>query len=384
MALARRRRYRGAMIVYPAEWQRHKERLFAALARADDGGRRLWVVPVSPRGFPETAARAREALRVAKRRPRSRLGRALKFALLAGQYNWARRHFGGHPDRVAVAWNGMTGTRRVFLEGARDAGAAALHAELAPFPGRVTLDPAGVNAAADLPRDPAFYQAWAAADPARRSEAWRRLGAGLTARAPRRGRPARAAPPPPEGRFLFVPLQVPNDSQITLFGGWTGSVAGMLAALAEASAALPEGWHLRLKEHPSARLSLARDLAAAAARAPGRIVADNAGDSFALLAASQGVVTINSSMGLQGFFFDKPVIVLGEAFWALPGLVQRAGSAGDLARLLAAPAALGFDPALRAAFMTYLDRVHYPVADPLPGEEVLKARLAAARALSRR
>ncbi|ARE41466.1 Protein fixF [Rhodovulum sp. P5] len=187
------------------------------------------------------------------------------------------------------------------------------------------------------------------------------------------------------GRFLFCPLQVPNDSQITLFSGWTGSVEGMIAALARTARALPEGWHIRLKEHPSARVSLAGALDRAVADSGGRLVVDNATDSFAQISASDGVITINSSMGLQAFFFDKPVIVLGQAFFAIPGLVTCAGSEAALAEALAAPDRLDYDPALRAAFMSYLDRVYYPRVTDLPDGRVeidadaLAAKLRAAR-----
>ncbi|MCE8458764.1 capsular polysaccharide export protein, LipB/KpsS family, partial [Rhodovulum sulfidophilum] len=220
---------------------------------------------------------------------------------------------------------------------------------------------------------------WAAADPSRQGEAWRGLGRGLVARASRRADVGQAGAEAlsDAGPFLFCPLQVPNDSQITMFAGWVESVEGMIAALARASAALPPGWHIRLKEHPSAKTSLAEPLAAALADAGGRLVIDNATDSFAQLAASQGVITINSSMGLQAFFHDKPVIVLGEAFFAIPGLTAPAESEAALAALLAAPGDLGFDPALRAAFMTYLDRVYYPkIEETLDGVRIDAAALA--------
>ncbi|BAQ71062.1 polysaccharide synthesis/modification protein [Rhodovulum sulfidophilum] len=357
------------MIAYLAGWTRRKDAIFRAIAAAAGGGHRLPLIGLSFRGFPETRARTAEALAVAKRQPKGRLGRALKRALITAQYNWSRRYFSRHPDRLAVCWNGLTGSRRAFMEGAADAGAGRIFAELAPFPGRVTLDPAGVNARNGLPRDPGFYLDWAAADPSRQGEAWRGLGRGLVARASRRADvgQAGAGALSDAGPFLFCPLQVPNDSQITMFAGWVESVEGMIAALARASAALPPGWHIRLKEHPSAKTSLAEPLAAALADAGGRLVIDNATDSFAQLAASQGVITINSSMGLQAFFHDKPVIVLGEAFFAIPGLTAPADSAAALAALLAAPGDLDFDPALRAAFMTYLDRVYYPKIEETPG-----------------
>ena len=163
---------------------------------------------------------------------------------------------------------------------------------------------------------------------------------------------------PEDARFLFVPLQVPDDSQMILFAGWCGGLEGFIDALAEASAALPEGWHLRLKEHPSAKRSvrarIERHIAAGA-----RLELDNARDSFAQLEASAGVLTVNSSMGLQAMFFDKPVIVTGEAFFAFEGVAHPAGSPQELAQLLADPDALGHDGDLRARFLTWLAHDYY-------------------------
>ena len=76
----------------------------------------------------------------------------------------------------------------------------------------------------------------------------------------------------------------------------------------------------------------------------------NGTDSFAQIAASRGVVTVNSSMGLQSFFHDRPVITLGRAFFALPGLVTPAADQQALNSLFASPGALAYDAALRAAF----------------------------------
>ena len=374
------------MIAYLAGWARKKDSLFASVAEAAGGGVRLPLIGLSLRGFPESGARTRAALAVAKRQPKGRLGRWLKFALIWMQYNWARRYFARHPGWVAMCWNGLTGSRRAFMEGARDAGAPRLFAELAPFPGRVTLDPEGVNAANSVPREAQFFRDWAAGAPERQGEGWRSLGANLTARASRRadvgqsGAEALAE----AGPFLFVPLQVPNDSQITLFAGWVKSVEGMLAALADASQNLPQGWHIRIKEHPSARASLAEPLEAAVSRAGGRLVVDNRTDTFEQVKASGGGITINSSVGLQAFFHDKPVIVLGAAYFAIEGLVHVADGQASLAALLKAPERLAFDPALRAGFMNFLDQVYYPRAttdaegNVTVSPEDARARLAAA------
>lgn len=358
------------MIVFLAEWSRKKDSLFRSLVSgAGLPARRLSGIGLSWRSFPESRARTAEALAVAKRQPKGRVGRALKYALIWSQYNWSRRYFLKHPQASALCWNGMTGSRRVFMAGAQDAGAARLFAELAPFPDRITLDAAGVNAANSLPRDAEFYLTWAQGVPDYDRDAWRELGENLTARTSRRRDVGQSSDADLSelGPYLFVPLQVPNDSQITLFGGWTRSVPGMIDALSTAATHLPEGWHLRIKEHPSAKISLADELSKAVAQSGGRIVVDNATDTFDLVAQSTAVVTINSSVGLQAFFYDKPVVVLGEAFFALPGLAHRASNADELADLFAQAQALTFDGAARAAFMSYLDRVYYPRTQTFEG-----------------
>ena len=90
------------------------------------------------------------------------------------------------------------------------------------------------------------------------------------------------------------------------------------------------------------------------------MILDNTTDSFAQLAASRGVVTLNSSMGLQSFFYDKPVVVLGRAFFAIPGLVTCASDQSALNAAFASADSLSFDPASRAKFMNWLDQVYYP------------------------
>ncbi|SMX30644.1 capsular polysaccharide export protein, LipB/KpsS family [Actibacterium lipolyticum] len=360
------------MIAYVAGWTRKKDSVFKALAAAVGGAVRLPFIGLSFRPFPESKERAEAALAVAKRKPKSALGGAAKYRLIWAQYNWARRYFTKHPKRVAVCWNGITGSRRAFMDGAKDAGAKRLFVELAPFPGRVTIDPAGVNALNSVPRAPEFFLKWSAGNPDRTGEGWRALGANLTARASRRADVGQGdgATLSDAGQFLFCPLQVPNDSQITLFADWVETVDGMLAALADAADALPEGWHIRVKEHPSAKSSLAEPLAAAVERAKGRIVIDNQTDTFAQVAASGGVITINSSVGLQAFFYDKPVITLGKAFFAIPGLVTTAAGLSELRDVLSGANTLGFDAPLRAAFMNYLDQEYYQIAEPGPDGSV--------------
>lgn len=362
-------------VCWLAEHRPAKDDFFRAVAAAAGQGRRLTTAPLSLRDFPQTPARVAECMARAKKRPASALGRAAKRLLIRAQYNGARRFFARHPVSVALCWNGLTGSRRAVMLGARDAGALRLFAELAPLPGFLTLDPAGVNAEGSVPQDPAAY-ADVTPDPALIAG----LAARLVARAPRRADVGQGQGALPETPFLFVPLQVPDDSQVRLFSGWAGDLPGFIAALGRAADALPPGWHLRLKEHPSAKQPLA-DLIAAAGD---RLILDNETDSFAQLRAARGVLTLNSSMGLQAFFHDKPVIVTGRAFFALPGLADHAPSEAALADLLARAGSLTFDADLRARFLTWLAREYYiPWQDgPADGTDAALRR-ALGRAMTR-
>jgi len=222
----------------------------------------------------------------------------------------------------------------------------------------VTLDTAGVNFESSVPRNPEFFFDWAKSNSSGVDDSWRKLSGKLTARPSRRRDVKQASGLLPDAPFLFCPLQVPRDSQITLFSGWAQDLPGFLLALARAVELLPEGWHLRLKEHPSSKLSLSK--AVEPVLATGRAVLDNETNSLEQLAASRGVVTVNSSMAIQAFFFDKPVIVTGKAFFAMPGLTEPCRNEKELYEAFANADVLDFDRKLRAAFMTWLDREYYP------------------------
>jgi capsular polysaccharide export protein len=319
------------------------------------------LVPLGLGAYPQTRVRAAEALQTATKQPKSRLMRALKLALLATQYNGTRARFAHllarDPTAVAVVWNGLNGSRRVFADAARDAGARTLFLERAPLPGRVTVDPRGVNFANSLPRDIGFYTDWLASS-GLPPEGWRALRAGIRQRAPKDPVAAQSAPSGLSDPFLFVPLQVEGDSQLRLFGGAYRSVPDFVQMLCEASQALPPGWHLRLKEHPSGKPAAAAIIAGY----PGaRIVLDNVTDTFAQVAASKGVITVNSSVGLEAMWYDKPVIACGQAFWALDGVAISAPDAAALTALLGQPDQQRFDAGARAALLNYLEAVYYPI-----------------------
>ncbi len=343
------------------------------------------TVPMRWQDYPETRAVAEAAHAAAIRKPKGRLKAWLKRRLFEIQYNGARHFFERHPG-VAVCWNGLNGSRYVFMQAAKDAGCQTLYFELAPLPARITADPKGINFRSSLPREIAFYRTWiqqADVDP----EAWRAVRGQIRQRPPaRQMADSTTGLPPLTDPFLFVALQVPGDSQLRLFGGEFRTVPDFVDAICEAAERLPQGWHIRIKEHPSSKTSVAARIAE---RGGTQVYLDNTTDTFGLVAASQGVVTVNSSVGLEAMFYDKPVVAAGQCFWALDGLAYRAPDAETLALLFADPESLNFSQADRDAFMSYLVAEYYlrldrtsdgtPVPMPAEGRRLL-ARLKAASA----
>lgn len=310
---------------------------------------------VSLKNWPQSIARAETALFAARGIPAPGIKRQLWHRILRLQYNGTRRYFEHHPDHVAVAWNGLNGTRRVFMDAAKDAGAKTLFFELGPFPGRITVDPAGVNYANALPRNATPYKAWldqSDVDP----EGWRALGAKIKQRTPDQPPAPSDGLPPLTKPFVFAPLQVPGDSQLRLFGGNFRTVDVFVRALMDAARSLPNGWHLRLKEHPSTPAFVAEILRDTDAP----IYLDNTTDTFAQVAASRGVITINSSVGLEAMFFDKPVVACGDCFWAIHGMADQAPDQAALNNMMARAASWRFDAGTRNAVMSFLDQVYYP------------------------
>ncbi|MEO0914941.1 MAG: hypothetical protein AAFY59_18490, partial [Pseudomonadota bacterium] len=293
---------------------------------------------------------------------KSRAGRSTKQKLYELQYNGARHLFEKHPDLTALCWNGLNGTRNAFMKGARDAGARRLFFELAPLPGHLTVDPVGVNYLNSLPRTIAPYLDWAA-KAGGAMDGWRQLRREIRQRKGEAKAGGSDALPSLQEPFIFVPLQVPNDSQLRLFGGAYRTVPALIEAVADAARFLPEGWHVRIKEHPSATVSFADEVGAVRDR---RVYLDNTTDTFEQVKASRAVLTVNSSVGLEAMFYDKPVIAAGKCFWSLEGVTRPAQTPDDLAKVFSDPEALDFDEDFRNAFLSYLVREYYIRVDWLP------------------
>lgn len=239
-------------------------------------------------------------------------------------------------------------------------------------PGYVTLERGGVNAHSPLPRDPArilamarglppaapetassgsflrratddvrynlatllrrrrfphwrTHRAWnpfheyagwllrGAMRPLRRSLAWRRAGILRAWRGP----------------VFVLPLQLEGDYQLRLHSPFAGLGEAIRLVLRSFAAHAPRDALLALKGHPLDNGltdwgRLARREAEALGVA-GRMLWLPELPFGPVLAPAVGVVTVNSTAGLQALREGKPVVVLGRALYDMPGLTFQGG-----------------------------------------------------------
>ncbi|WKB51073.1 capsule biosynthesis protein [Eleftheria terrae] len=129
------------------------------------------------------------------------------------------------------------------------------------------------------------------------------------------------------GQWFLLPLQVHNDSQILHHSPYRSIEAVIEDVIASfARHADPQHW-LVIKHHPMDRghtdygdfirhTALAFNVAE-------RVLYVHDLHLPTLLKHARGVVTVNSTTGLQALFHRTPVAALGECFYAIEGLVRR-------------------------------------------------------------
>lgn len=126
-------------------------------------------------------------------------------------------------------------------------------------------------------------------------------------------------------QYYLVPLQVHNDSQILHHSGFGDVVSFIETVLQSFARHAPPGTTLVIKHHPLDRpyndyAALLRRRAAALGLT-GRVRYVHDLHLPTLIKGALGVVTVNSTTGLQALYHGTPVITLGESLYALPGLV---------------------------------------------------------------
>lgn len=242
-------------------------------------------------------------------------------------------------------------------------------------PNWLTLERGGVNGASPMPRDPSWYLRVAARVPDRTAQTLRpgsAAGADLLERAWRGGlyQLARVADPllfphyrshrpdqlrreilgwakrfsrlarrqcddqalcdrlAMEQRPLFLlPLQLHGDAQVSCYSRFSGMRELIEEVIDSFARRAPSDAQLLIKNHPLDHglrdyEALSRRLAKRAGVAE-RVHYVETGDLQRLLAACEGVITINSTAGLSAVLKGCPTLALGQTVYRMPGLTDQ-------------------------------------------------------------
>ena len=285
-------------------------------------------------------ALAREMRKIASRYPwtkpyRWAVERAVK-QMIASTYA-VMEPFLDDCDAVAM-WNGLRGPRFAAASIARARGLKTVFFERGFLPNTVQVDAEGVNYGSSLARQAIDRLDGIEITPER--AAWLE---GLAFEQRPLGNMKRPVAKTVRGleeialpeRFLLFLAQVHDDTQIDFysphFRTMEAAIRSVHAEVVAYNSAHGDSLKLVVKEHPQDYKRADYD---DLRRSLGDALFLQNVDNDELLRRSSGVVTINSSMGLQAIARDRPVATLGESVYGVSGVVHRTPEDGPLRDLI--------------------------------------------------
>jgi capsular polysaccharide export protein len=132
--------------------------------------------------------------------------------------------------------------------------------------------------------------------------------------------------------FAFFPLQVKQDSQLTVHSPLYGNrLEEAVLDVRNALRSIDPELRLLVKLHPA---DLRKSDYDPMVRACPDVIWAAGGDVRGLLERSRCVITVNSTVGIEGLIYGKPVVVLGNSPYGYAGLVHRITAKEQLAETL--------------------------------------------------
>ena len=330
----------------------NQNRLITALLRTEDWYRVIKFIGISFTPCRNCDRHALLALETSRHTFKSKVGRSAKLLFYRWQYNWIYRKLLDLKITHVACFNGLKGVDRLAAAASKELKIPVLFIETAALAGRVQIDWNGVNYDSSIPREINFYRNLASE---LSSFDWQKSPPG--ARQSNKNKSVTQEKDTDSKlsklKYIFCPLQVPKDSQLTVHGGWIKDIHHFLECIDSSAKFLPNGIHFRIKEHPSSKLSLASHIAKLE-HLNNKIVLDNSTDTMDLIAESVAVLTINSRVGLEAFYFQKPVITLGKAFYSFDHLTSRAENLTELSNQIKDIESVAYSELERDLFMRFL------------------------------
>jgi capsular polysaccharide export protein len=249
-----------------------------------------------------------------------------------------------------VVWNGMKQPNRTPYLVAKAMGIKTFVFENGLLPHTTALDPKGVNAHNSLPREASFYHQWQP-----KNKMLDNVSLEVRQAKNKACRESQNVELP--DTFIFVPFQVPNDTQIICHSPWLKTMEALFSAVSEAleHARTSTGKDIKvvMKEHPSWPKNFEHLY-----QINPNIVFLNGMNTQSLIESSTAVATINSTVGIEALFLNKQVITMGDCCFNIDGMVTNCLSQSALNNAFEASLDNKFNPELTHKFLSYLKEVY--------------------------
>lgn len=234
-----------------------------------------------------------------------------------------------------VTWNGLKFRQRIVGVAAESLNIQIIVMENGLLSGMTTLDNKGVNYLNSVPREPDFF----IAQPTTENDTHQAL-VDHDDSLPK--------------HYVFIPFQVNTDSQVVMFSPWLRDMFALVEALLIAEEHLGDKMPtIIMKTHPSCDQDY-RELAQKIHCRSRKIQLRLSGNTQSMITQADAVATINSTVGIEAIAANIKTLVLGQAFYDIPGLTLSAHNQSELEKML--PLLNKFSPnqKIRRGLLNYL------------------------------
>jgi hypothetical protein len=135
----------------------------------------------------------------------------------------------------------------------------------------------------------------------------------------------------PGGDYFFFALHVQPEISTLVFAPYYDNQMAVIENIAKS---LPVGYKLAVKEHPNMMGRRQQQFYKELKDFPNVVLISPYIDSHDLTENSSGIITITGTVGLEAALYGKPVIMLGDAFFACYDLTYKATDFKELPALL--------------------------------------------------
>ncbi len=231
-------------------------------------------------------------------------------------------------------WNGKKFRQAILVVALRAMDKKSVFFETGPLPGVSAIDPKGVNFYSSIPSDVGFY-----------------LKSRLSRTVEKKQSNVKATRPGnlPKS-YILVPFQVVEDSNIYLHSPWIHNMRQLFELCESLSKKLGDKVTFVFKEHPACNEQY-DDLRKR--QTPQLQFIDDV-TTPELVKNAEAIMTVNSTVGIEGLMARKKVLVLGDALFGIKGISYPVNTEQSLFELLTRLENLQVDETAISSFIDYL------------------------------